>query len=188
MVNGLIVPDIAIYGAPGAGKSTVVTFLQAEQGYVPVSFAGWHRGGLRDVVSRVYGQDAAGDRPILNKVGMGGRAIDEDFWVRPMLREAERQHGLGHPVANDDMRGENEWSQLGAAGFVRVHVTASEETRYKRLLANGKLEGSDAEFLYRLEDGFRYVPDYVVINDTDDKNDLFASITEIVNREIRRRA
>lgn len=183
-------PDLAFYGAPAVGKTAACKFLEG-LGFVRVSFAGWHPGGLRDVVSRIYGVedgfDAANDRLTLNRVGMGGREIDEDFWVRPMLREARRARANGQPVVNDDMRGENEWTQLGAAGFVRVHLVAPPEVREERLRRSGRLEGSDAEFLYRLEDPERYHPDYV-IDTSGPKEELERAVIDILNLERSKRA
>ena len=179
-------PDIALYGAPGAGKSTALAYV-VRLGFVRVSFAGYHTGGVRHVVGSVYGRDRAEERPLLNAVGMAGRAIDEDFWVRPMLREVDRQHAVGMPVANDDMRGENEWSQLGAHGFVRVHIVADDQIRQERLRLNGKLEGSDAEFLYRLEDSERYHPDYVIVNNAPVET-LELAVNDVLNIERSKRA
>ncbi len=174
-------PDVAFYGAPGVGKTTAAGF--AEQiGYTRISFAGWHKGGLRDIVWRM-GLDP-NDRRTLNIIGMAGREADSDVWVRQFLAEATL---AGLPVVNDDLRGDNEWTALRAAGFVFVHLMAPNAVREERLRLNGKLEGSDAPFLWLLEDAMRYHPDHVLTNDGSEE-ELYAGITDILNQERSKRA
>lgn len=174
-------PDIAFYGAPGVGKTTAAEYVR-QLGYTRVSFAGYHKGGLRDIVKRM-GLDST-DRRTLNIIGMAGREADPDVWVHSMLDLVARFEG---PAVNDDMRGDNEWTALRAAGFVFIHVTASGAVREERLRRNGKLEGSDAPFLWLLEDTVRYTPDYVVANDGAPE-ELHEAIHDILNRERSKRA
>lgn len=174
-------PDIAFYGAPGVGKTTASEYVVL-LGYTHVSFAGYHKGGLRDIVKRM-GLDST-DRRTLNIIGMAGLAADPDVWVRQFLAEAAL---AGLPVVNDDMRGDNEWTALRAVGFVFIHVTAPDAVREERLRRNGKLEGSDMPFLWGLEDTVRYTPDYVVANDGAPE-ELHEAIHDILNRERSKRA
>lgn len=132
-------PHIAISGEPGAGKSTAAGILD-ELGYYTISFAGFHAGGLRDVVGRVFGAEGTRDRAILNQVGMGCRAIHPDFWVIPWMREFERRQ-LNDPVVTDDLRFENEYEYLQGLGFVFIRVEAPREMRIARLTAAGKFQG-----------------------------------------------
>lgn len=169
-------PNIAFYGAPGAGKTTGALFLE-RLGFTRVSFAGYHKGGIRDIVARM-GLDA-NDRHALNVIGMAAREVDPDVWVRNMLREVG---WYAKPVVSDDMRGDNEWHALRAAGFVHVHVVADDSVREERLRLNGKLAGSDLPLLWILEDTTLYHPDYVVTNN-DSEDELFAAVTDILNRE-----
>ena len=183
MPTDSLYPHISLYGAPGVGKTTGRDFLDSI-GFKIVSFAGYHVGGLRDVVLRVFGPDAVNNRPILNGVGMKMRDVDPDAWVRPAMREVERST---RPVVMDDMRGDNEWWQSKAHGFVHVHLVADAQLREERLRLTGKLEGSDLPFLWILEDTERYHPDYVVHNDGSE-DELYEALTDVLNIERSKRA
>ena len=178
-------PNISLYGAPGAGKSTAGAFVQ-QLGFMLVSFAGYHKGGLRDVVRRMgLNPD---DRPTINHVGMKMRDLDPDVWVRSALTEVERvnyEHMM--PVVMDDMRGDNEWNQLRARGFVMIHLVVDNAVREERLRQNGRMEGSDMPFLWLLEDTERYTPDHTV--DTGGTpDDTARALVDLLNLERSKRA
>jgi hypothetical protein len=190
MSERLLTPNFVLYGAPGVGKTTAREYLNW-QGFVTVSFAGFHDGGLRHIVGALYGLERAHERPLLNAVGMKLREVDPDVWIRPALREVEAWNASNTPVAMDDMRGENEWDTLTDAGFVRIHLKADESVREARLQANGKLAGSSPDeipFLYILEDTERFVPDYTVYNNSGDRDELYEQMQDILNLERRKRA
>lgn len=178
-------PDIALYGAPGSGKSTGALFL-VKLGYVRVSVAGYHKGGVRDIALRLWGEGADADREKLNALG-NLRSVDPDVFARNYWHEFDRQHEAKRVVVTDDFRGQREWDKGHAHGMVFVHVTAPDEVRIERLRRTNKLDGADWSFLHELEDTERYHPDHVVMNDGSE-DELYEALTDVLNIERSRRA
>lgn len=177
-------PHIAVIGEPGSGKSTAAEILN-ELGYRTASFAGFHPGGLRDVVQRVFGLSATRDRETLNKVGLGCRAIDPGFWVVPWLHEFARLEALG-PVVTDDLRFENEYAWLCALGFVFICVKAPREQCIARLTASGKFQGEAQldDAIQSTQRGFDV--DYTIQNDST-REDLGDQLLDILHEQREKR-
>lgn len=132
-------PQICLIGGAGAGKSTVAKFLAEEFGYYRIGFAGIaenpHKGSPRDIVTRIWGDKAVNDREKLIGLAQAGRRLDEDVWLKALLREFAWTEG---PIVVDDCRFPNEFWGLKGIGFVTVRVVAPYTTRIARLKANGK--------------------------------------------------
>ena len=179
-------PDLALYGAPGVGKSTAAGYLADVHAYRRVSVAGYHPGGVRDVAVRLWGSGADQDRPKLNAL-MKLRDFDPDVWMRNYRREVVRQRQLKRSLVTDDFRGDNEWQLGHELGIVFIHLVADDAERFRRLERTGKLEGSGHPFLYVLEDTIRYHPDYVVdANAT--QAEVAEALVDIINIERRKRS
>lgn len=187
-MTNLLMPDIALQGAPGAGKTTAAEWLRQERDYYRVSFAGFHKGGLRDIATRLWGPEAAQDRNKLDALNCI-MAYDPAVWTRSALREIDlRAHGK--PIAVDDMRFPFERGELQARGFVLVQVYADFNTRVDRLKSSGKfttLEALESPIQTALNQADLYPPDYVVYS-TGSKDELYEQLADILHQEMNRRS
>jgi hypothetical protein len=131
-------PDIAIVGKAGAGKTTAAEHLHCRHGYLRVSFANI----LKDVAATIWGPEARTDRDKLQRLGVAVREIDQDAWVNAARRTIEGPgYGKrGFPIVVDDCRFPNEYWMLKELGFRFLRVHASETLRVDRLQRNGKLQ------------------------------------------------
>jgi dephospho-CoA kinase len=179
-----MLPNIAILGKAGAGKSTVAGALRNHFNYDVVSFAG----PLKDVAEDLWGFGARTDRYKLQSLGVAVRAIDEDTWVDLFMdrvaaldSEALSIDGETYPICTDDCRFPNEYRRLKEVGWRFVRVHASIDTRVTRLRANGKL--TDLEQLAHVSetslDG--YAVDYHLNNDHSDPDRLLENVTLMLN-------
>jgi cytidylate kinase len=131
----LSLPNIAIIGKAGAGKTSAAGVLQRLYNYRRISFA-WP---LKNIAMQLWGAGAAMDRGILQKLGVAVREIDPDTWVDHLMRRAENEDHVGHPLVCDDVRFENEYWRLRGAGWLMVRIEAPVEVRAARLQLSGKL-------------------------------------------------
>jgi dephospho-CoA kinase len=139
--EALIMPHLAFVGRMGSGKSTCAEAL-GMWAYDRISFAD----KVREVAVSLYGEDARYRRGILQRLGHGMRALDEDVWVNAWharyrdqwARRAGRRPGLRCVV--DDCRYWNEYDRLRELGFVFVRVEADRDVRVRRLQSSGKLD------------------------------------------------
>ena len=131
-------PNIALIGRAGAGKSTVRAILVNQYRYYHTSFAD----PLKDIAYELWGSSARADRSKLQRLGMAVREIDPDAWVALALRHMDESKSwpVQKPWVIDDCRFENEFFALKERGFLVIRVDADEPTRESRLLANGKLQ------------------------------------------------
>lgn len=125
-------PNIALVGRAGSGKTTGAEWLIDEKGYERLSFAA----PLKVMCG------TATDREVLQTVGVGVRELHADAWVNLFLDQliTFRQDDLVTPIVVDDCRFENEYWALKEQGFVFVQITADRDRRVMRLRANGKLQ------------------------------------------------
>lgn len=179
-----LLPKVALYGAPGAGKTSGAQFLEDRFGYVRSSFAGYHRGGVRDIAVRLWGPGADKDRGKLQDLGEKLREVDPDVWIRTLLRAdvvASR-----YPSVVDDLRTPREWDALAEHGFVFVEVRADAELRLARLRASGKLASGnlDRDIEHYLDERRG---DHAVYN-SGAPDEFREALADIINIERRRRA
>lgn len=183
MYENLNLPDIALIGKAGAGKSTVAEVL-ATFGYQRHSFAA----KLRNVAVDLWGEEARNDRDKLQKLGVAVRGIEADTWVDNFVRDVEQAaddplgRAVPYRVVVDDCRFPNEVWRLAELGFVFVRVEADRSTRIVRLKANGKLQ-DEAQLVHASEtalDGQK--ADYVINNDNKSHEELYGDVIDLLNR------
>lgn len=125
-------PNIALVGKAGAGKTSAAGCLVREFGYTRLSFA----------TPLKLGVGSTADRELLQRVGVGVRELAPDFWVNLLLAAKKiREYAVfgRQRFVVDDCRFPNELHALQSEGFVSIRVRANRNARLARLQANGKL-------------------------------------------------
>lgn len=182
--NQLGLPDIALVGRAGAGKTTVADFLADFLGYEVHSFAT----PIKRIIREIWGIDAVNDRSKAQDLGRALRQIDPDALTNMLLEDIGSYSSLSgrRPRIVDDTRYPNEWYALEGAGFVVVRVNASLVDRIDRLKANGKMQ-----LLDQLDDESETAVDdmrasYTIWN-TDSRGALEAEVLTMIAKERRKR-
>lgn len=175
-------PNLMLVGPMGAGKTSGSRFLE-QLGYHRFPVAGEHKGGIRDIARRLWGDEAMQDREKLN----GLSVIDDQWpgiWLDNVVKAMEECHCS--PIVVDDVRREMEWWTLRERGFVAIRVVAPEQQRIDRLKVSGKWHNEE-QLNGRWEHGLDLVtPDYTIEN-SDDFDEFTDELIRILNIERRRR-
>lgn len=173
-------PDIAIIGKAGAGKTTAAYALNELAQYETMSIAA----PLKDIAAKIWGDAARTERDKLQPLGVAVRAIDEDAWINLLTRKrmnSLRQEGYQGRVAVDDVRFPNEAVALQRIGFVSIRIEAPRNLRVARLRANGKLQ-DEAQLVHESETALDdYRADHTITND-EEKIDMQRDLAAILNR------
>lgn len=126
-MKGQPLPNIAIYGRSGAGKSAVAQYLAETRGYHTVG-----PGKIcREITKRLFGSE---DKTILNQVNDALRTIDPDIWIRVSLEETDRQA----PLIIDGLRFKSNLTFLEGAGFCLWKIESTDANRRLRLERRGQ--------------------------------------------------
>jgi dephospho-CoA kinase len=131
------VPMIGVVGPISSGKGTIGEQLQTKFGgaHLPLSDR------LREV-SLARGGDKTFPRSVLREVNDTLKPIyGNDIFVRWTIDIAQRQANRHHyPVVSmDGFRSVEEAQTFKNAGGILIGVTASQETRFQRLIARGRV-------------------------------------------------
>jgi hypothetical protein len=131
-----MLPDIAIVGKAGTGKTTAAEYLVEYQDYLRESFGQ----PIKDICMALFGKL---ERDAMQSMGLVARSVDPYVFVRLLDRRiAERPEAA--PFVVDDLRYETEASYAEGEGFVMVRITAPPLVRQARLQQLGKWTGEVA--------------------------------------------
>ncbi len=175
--------NLVFYGLMGSGKSTAADYVAEQHGNTKLSFAT----PLKEIAERIWGPDAVKDGDKLQQLGVAVRDIDPDAWANMMFDNVSEHFEAGEDVVNDDTRFPNEYWGLKAMGFTFVRVIAQESIRVDRLLRNGKLQDnsqlnhvSEGQLLGLEATKAGIVPDYTIVNNYSDAEDLYRLVDSII--------
>jgi len=121
-------PNIALYGKSGSGKSTVAAYLVTRHKYIHCS-----AGRIcRQICRELFDSE---DRAILNAFNDAVRRIDPMVW----LRVAKKAINRGQPVVFDSMRFETDRLYFKALDFQLWRIDCPETKRRERLTLRGQI-------------------------------------------------
>jgi dephospho-CoA kinase len=169
MKKGL--PNIAIWGRSGAGKSFATKYLEERYGYEVCK-----PGAIcREITLRLFGEDS---KTALNKVNDALRHIEPNIWLRLGFEALSRKDG----ILIDGIRFVSNVEFCRQNGFRMVKIIAGEATRLARLAAreqafNLKIDGEHAGEIEIENESF----DHTVYNERDDPDTLYRQLDAIVN-------
>jgi dephospho-CoA kinase len=141
-----VLPNIALIGRMGTGKTTIADLLMQHFGYHRFSWAA----PVKAIAQLAYGpikkdqfyevvthrgRDVRTGRQILQRIGTDAlrENVDQDFWIKAGLRTIELDPVRN--LVNDDTRFRNEADALARRGFALVKVVLPEDQRVARLTA-----------------------------------------------------
>jgi cytidylate kinase len=161
-------PNIALSGASGSGKSIIARHLVAVYGYQRLS-----PGDIcRHITHLAFGSD---DKTMLNKVNDAMRGIDHFVWIHACLRQAKPDI----PVVFDSMRFLTDWQFFRQTGYLLVKIVAPLEVRSQRLLLRGQEFVIGVDDLHSGETELDTEPfDKVVVNTFSDSSALLAFLDD----------
>lgn len=136
-------PNIALIGRMGAGKTSIAEELMGLYGYTKFSWAT----PVKTIGALAYGTIAKDvpyevavkghpeirtGRELLQRIGTDAmrEQVDENFWIRVGVRHLENNPG---PFVNDDTRFPNEADALARREWIIVSVSLPEKERLQRL-------------------------------------------------------
>ncbi|HKO57755.1 MAG TPA: AAA family ATPase [Thermoanaerobaculia bacterium] len=161
-------PNIALYGASGSGKSVIARHFVERYGYQRLS-----PGDIcRQITRLAFGTEG---KTTLNKVNDALRSIDHFVWINACLRQAKEDV----PIVFDSMRFLPDWEFFRGKEYLLLKVEAPLGLRSQRLLARGQ------EFVLGVDDSHAGETelegqpfDKVVVNMFADNAELTASIDD----------
>jgi hypothetical protein len=115
--------NVAFVGHMGSGKSTAANEL-IKLGYVKVSFAD----ALKKLATEACGMKEK-NRELLQKLGVGIRQIDPDFWVKAAFQVVKGANSIYKPVVIDDLRFPNELKACQENDFKVFRVVRDRDIR-----------------------------------------------------------
>jgi len=117
---------VAFAGPMASGKSTAAQRVHEQFGHRRVSIAA----PVCQIAREIFGMTTI-DRTLLQTIGMTGRALNPNTWIRKCAESLE--DGVSYVV--DDVRFPNEVEALRRCGFVVIWLKTSPEERARRISA-----------------------------------------------------
>lgn len=126
---------IAICGKICAGKSTLAANLAVDHGFKCLSFAE----PIKRYATELFGMTNK-DRALIQDFGQKMREIDNDIWIKMLVREIDSNPDK--PIVVDDLRFWDEYFTLKNKGFVIVRLKVGIFEQVMRIRAT---YGEDAD-------------------------------------------
>lgn len=123
---------IALLGRAGSGKDTLAGYAILYYDFRALAFADELK---RHAYALFGGYDREKPRALLQRFGGMCREIDDEVWVRALMRNVELERDK--PIVVTDCRHWNEYEALKNAGFTFVRVEAPESQRIQRMTDRG---------------------------------------------------
>lgn len=127
---------IAFYGPMCSGKTWCADYLVKYSNYRKVAFAT----KLKAIAYELFGVQGKDDegRRVMQALGQGMRAIDNDVWIKYLLADVARYEVMEHkgrtlPIVLDDLRLVHEAKALKRSGFTLIRVDCPDEVREERI-------------------------------------------------------
>lgn len=175
-------PNLAIIGGAGAGKSTLADYLARTHGYTRLSFAG----PLKDISVRLWGAHRGLSRERLQRLGVAVRDIDPDTWLDLFTTQLAGHEAMQLPTVVDDCRFPNEYEALKQRGFVFVRVQAGTADRVDRLTAIGRLDDPEQLMHESEQHQGSFAHDYSIYNSQGYQELAYTELEGVLDREARR--
>tara|TARA_B100002051_G_scaffold52307_1_gene47679 strand:+ start:36 stop:629 length:594 start_codon:yes stop_codon:yes gene_type:complete len=124
---------IGLIGKIGSGKTTCASIMVDRLGH-SISKRTSLAKRLKELCHELFPMlKTKKDRKMFITFGEKMREIDENVWVRSVLKEIQNNPNIKHWVV-DDVRRENEYNILKENGFIFVRLNVNEHIRQLRLL------------------------------------------------------
>jgi len=169
---------IALIGKAGSGKDYVAEYLFLHCGFQRFAFAD----ELKKVAFQLFPEafnNGQKPRKLLQELGQKMRELDEEVWVRALMRQLD--YKKPKRVVVTDVRQENEYSALAKAGFVMVKIVARDEVRLERMNMRGDRYTLD-DLNHETERIVDSLPaDYVFTNNGNGEDDILERMRWLVS-------
>ena len=116
---------IGLIGKICSGKTTLANYIMERHCYTRMAFAD----KIKELATDIFEMQNK-DRKLLQNIGTKFREIDEDIWVKYLVRKVKNEDN----IIVDDCRYLNEVQSLKNNGFYIIYIDISKETQKNRIL------------------------------------------------------
>lgn len=161
----------ALIGKSGAGKSTVAEQIAQDYGIRRIS-----TGTIcRKISMLLFGNE---EKASTQRIDDALTQIDPSIFLRAALRGAPQDES----ICVDSLRFSTDYSFARDQGFEIIRVTASDETRTRRLAARGQAFNLDVDGRHRSETELDTVEADFTIHNDGTKDEIEAALRSIFSR------
>ncbi|AXN39832.1 deoxynucleotide monophosphate kinase family protein [Peribacillus butanolivorans] len=176
------VPKIIIVGRLRSGKTVVADYIRYQHGFTEIAFGSMLKYFAAQVFAHSEVTKGVGkNRQLLQSFGQSCRSVDENVW----LQHAEFSYNLAMDsratkgIVISDGRQPNEIAWAKSQGFAVVRITAPEDVRLARAVAEGD-DFKPADLTHETESFVdTFGTDYEIVNDGT-LDDLYAQVDEVI--------
>jgi dephospho-CoA kinase len=165
--------NIALSARSGGGKSLAAAYLHSRYAYTICA-----PGAIcREITRRLFDSES---KTMLNRVNDAMRGIDPDVWLRVALKELQ-PITPGRLICIDGMRFKSNLAYCRSHGFQLVKITASEQTRARRLAARMQVFDPAVDEMHAAETEIEDEAfDYIIANEEDNPETLYRELDLLV--------